>query len=295
MTARVEVSRRAITKDLFDQPGIPGSHVGAALVGAAFFVVAAVVVMAIGGQLLAPKDAYAPHLLSALRSPSSDYLLGTDGLGRDVLSRVIVGARTGVAGPALVAIAAMLVGSLVGLTSGYRGGWLDTLIMRVVDIVYSLPGVLVAVVVVGVLGGGYLLSCAVLTLTFAPSDIRIVRGLTLEQRALPYVEAARSLGVSRNRIMFFHIWPNCLPVIVANVFLNFAFAIVALSALSFLGLGVDPSTPDWGRMLSDGRTHLFDNPLIALGPGVMIVLTAASMKLIGDWAYEELAQRGRAR
>ena len=118
---------------------------------------------------------------------------------------------------------------------------------------------------------------------------------TLEQRALPYVEAARGLGLPRWKIIFLHILPNALPVVVATVFLHFAFALVSLSALSFLGLGISPDTPDWGRMLADGRPHLFVNPTAALVPGVMVVLTAASMNLLGDWAYEQLAARGRAR
>jgi len=260
-----------------------------------FIVVAVVAVFAIFGNLIAPYDPNEQNLLVGLTRPSSTYWLGTDDLGRDVFSRTIVGARTAVVGPILIALGAMLIGNTLGLIAGYKGGLVDSTIMRWVDLMWALPGLLVAIVVVGVLGGGYYLSVALLILLTAPYDTRIVRGATLEQRALPYVEAARTLGLSSKRIMVRHIWPNVLPLVVANTFLNFAFSLVTLSALSFLGLGVGPGTPDWGRMLAESQTLLFDNPAAALAPGGMIVITAASMNLIGDWLYERLSDRGRAR
>lgn len=254
-----------------------------------------VVVCAIFGSLIAPKDPDAQDLLVGVSPPGGEYWLGTDDLGRDVFSRTIVGAQTAIMGPILIALGAMLIGNALGLLAGYKGGWLDAGILRWVDLTYALPGLLVAIVIVGVLGGGYFVAVALLILLMSPYDTRIVRGATLEQRHLPYVEAARTLGLPARRIMTRHIWPNLLPFVVANTFLTFAFALVTLSALSFLGLGVGPGTADWGRMLSESRTLLFDNPAAALAPGVMIVLTAASMNLIGDWYYERLSDRGRAR
>ncbi len=165
----------------------------------------------------------------------------------------------------------MLIGNALGLVAGYFGGALDSGISRVVDLVYAMPALLVAIVVVGVLGGGYFLAVGLLVVLFSPVDTRIVRGATLDQRSRPYVEAARILGLPSRRIMLRHIWPNVLPLALANAFLTFAFAIVSLSALSFLGLGVGPGTPDWGRMLADSRTLLFDVPLAALAPGIAIV------------------------
>jgi peptide/nickel transport system permease protein len=128
-----------------------------------------------------------------------------------------------------------------------------------------------------------------------PFDTRVVRGATLEQTPRPYVEAARTLGVKDWRIMVWHIWPNVSPVAVANAFLNFAGSVGFLAALSFLGLGVPPGTPDWGLMLSEGLQDLFVNPVAVLAPGAMIVLTATSMNLIGDWLQERLSSRGAAR
>ena len=158
-----------------------------------------------------------------------------------------------------------------------------------------MPALLVAIVVVGVLGGGYFLAVGLLVILFSPVDTRIVRGATLDQRSRAYVEAARMLGLPSRRIMVRHIWPNVLPLALANAFLTFAFSIVSLAALSFLGLGVGPGTADWGRMLSDSRTLLFDVPAAALAPGIAIVVTAASVNVIGDWLYERLSDRGRAR
>src|SRR5207247_8153966 len=154
---------------------------------------------------------------------------------------------------------------------------------------------LVAIVVVGVLGGGYFRAVALLVILYAPFDTRIVRGATLEQRSRPYVEAARTLGLPRRRIMFGHIWPNVLPVAVANATLAFAFSLVSLASLSFLGIGVGPGTADWGRMLADSRTLLFQNPATALAPGIALVITAASVNIIGDWLFERLSDRGRIR
>jgi peptide/nickel transport system permease protein len=154
---------------------------------------------------------------------------------------------------------------------------------------------LVAIVLVGIFGGGYFVAVALLVVLYSPVDTRIVRSATLAQRNLPYVEAARVIGLSSRRIMLAHIWPNVLPLAVANAFLTFAFSLVSLSALSFLGLGVGPGTPDWGRMLSDSRTLLFDNPWSALAPGIALVLTAASVNIVGDWLFERLSDRGKLR
>jgi peptide/nickel transport system permease protein len=260
-----------------------------------FVLIALVAICAIFGTLIAPKDPHAQNLLVGVAPPSGDYWLGTDELGRDVLSRTIVGARTAVIGPVLIALGAMFIGNVLGLLAGYKGGWFDSGILRWADLMYALPGLLIAIVIVGVLGGGYFLAIVLLIFLTSPYDTRIVRGATLEQRPLAYVEAARTLGLSSRTIMARHIWPNILPFALANTFLNFAFALVTLSALSFLGLGVGPGTADWGRMLSESRTLLFDNPAAALAPGIMIVLTAACMNLIGDWFYETLSDRGRAR
>ena len=247
------------------------------------------------GPLLAPHDATYQDLLTGPSGPSGAHWLGTDTLGRDVASRIIVGARTAVLGPAVVACGAMLIGGALGLLSGYLGGAVDQSIMRWVDLMYALPGLLVAIVVVGVVGGGYWLAVGLLIFLSAPYDTRLIRGATLEQRSKPYVEAARTLGVSAQSIMRRDIWPNVFPVAIANTLLQFAFALVSLSALSFLGLGAPPGTPDWGRMLADNRPMLFDTPAAVLAPAGAIILTAVAVNLLGDLLEERFADRGRAR
>jgi peptide/nickel transport system permease protein len=266
-----------------------------AVVAVAAAIVLGVTACAVFGGTIAPHDPAAQDLVSTLAQPSRAHWLGTDDLGRDVLSRTIAGARTAVLGPLLIALGAMLIGNIFGLLAGYHGGLVDAVIMRVADLVYALPALLVAIVVVGVLGGGYYRAVALLVFLYCPFDTRLVRAATLEQRSRPYVEAARTLGLRRTRIIFVHIWPNVLAVAVANATLAFAFALVSLSALSFLGIGAGPGTADWGRMLADSRTLLFDNPATALAPGIALVVTAASVNVIGDWLFEQLSDRGQVR
>ncbi len=209
--------------------GRRGSRRLPVLIALCFLFIVAIAVCALFGALISPHDAASQDLLNTLKGPSGSHLFGTDALGQDVFSRTIVGARTAVVGPLVIAIGAMVVGNALGTLAGYRGGALDFAIMRWADLMYSLPSLVVAIVVV------------------------------------------------------------------ANTFLNFAFSLVALSGLSYLGLGVSPGTADWGRMIADNRNLLFQNPLAALGPAAALVLTATAVNLLGDWMYERLADRGRAR
>ncbi|MGI9015792.1 MAG: ABC transporter permease [Euzebya sp.] len=265
------------------------------LIALCFLFVVTVIILAVFGPTVAPQGPSAQDLATGVSSPSWAHWLGTDDLGRDVLSRVIVGTRTAIVGPALITLGATVLGGALGLLAGYRGGRIDMVVLRWADLMFALPGHLVAIVVVGVLGGGYWRAVAVLILLSSPYDTRLIRAATLEQRPRAYVEAARVLGLSSRRVALQHIWPNLTPLVLASAFLGFAYGLLALSALSFLGLGVGPGTADWGRMLAESRTLLFTNAAAALAPGVMIVLTAASMNLLGDWLEERLSDRGRAR
>lgn len=257
--------------------------------------VGTVVILAITGTLLAPHDPSAQDLVNSVQGPSGANLLGTDDSGRDIFSRIVAGARTAVMGPLAVVLGAMLLGTTFGMLAGYKGGWLDSVIMRVVDLMYALPGLLVAIVLLGVLGGGYWVAVAVLIALTTPYDTRLIRGATLEQRGLPYVDAARTVGRPPWRIMLRHIWPNILPLVIANAFLNFAFTLVALASLSFLGLGAGPGAAEWGQMLSDNLQLIEDNAWAPLAPGIALVLLAMSTNLIGDWVYELMSDRGRGR
>ena len=253
-------------------------------------IMAVVVICAFFGGAVAPDSPFTQRLEVGDTPPSAEFLAGTDLLGRDVLSRVIFGAWTALVGPMVVAVGAWVIATILGLVSGYLGGLVDSAIMRWVDFMLALPAPLIAIVVVGVVGGGYWTAVLVLIILFTAPDTRIVRSAVLEQRPRPYIDAARALGISKTRILFVHILPNVLPIILAYVVLDFAFALVNLAGLSFLGLGVEPGTPDWGRMLFENRTILFSNPMGLLLPAGMVILTAVSMNLIGDWLFERLTR-----
>jgi peptide/nickel transport system permease protein len=265
------------------------------LVVAAFVVAAIVLAMGLLGHLIEPANPSVQNLAEPLAGPTSAHWFGTDSLGRDVLSRVIAGTRTALLGPLAIAGGAVIIGNLLGLFAGYRGKLADATIMRWVDFMWSLPALLVIIVVAGALNGGYWTAVALLLLLSIPYDARIARAATLEQVQRPYVEAARTLGLSDWRVMFLHVWPNVSSITIPNAFLDFASALVALSTLSFLGLGVSPGTPDWGLMVAEGQDLLFTNPVGVLAPCAMIVLAAMSLNLIGDWLHERLASRGATR
>jgi peptide/nickel transport system permease protein len=272
-------------------PGVVGGRAVPVTVWIAATFVLVALVCAVFGRQIAPYPANAQDLLLGVTPPSAEHLAGTDLLGRDVLSRTIVGARTALLGPTIVAVGAFAIATVLGLLSGYIGGFIDSAVMRWVDFMFALPGPLIAIVIVGVAGGGFWTAVVVLVVLFTAPDTRIVRSAVLEQRPLPYIEAARTLGISRSRIMFLHILPNILPIVAAYVVLDFAFALVSLAGLSFLGLGVSPGQADWGRMLFENRTLLLTNPLAAILPATAIVVTAGSINIIGDWIYERMANR----
>ena len=256
-------------------------------------VVLLLVLAAALGQVLLPGwDTQ--DLATGVTMPGGGHLLGTDELGRDIARMVVAGARSTLAGAALVALGSMVIGNVLGLLAGYRGGWTDALVRRWADLLLALPALLVTIVVAGIGGGGYALAVGVLVVLTSPADIRLVRSAVLEQRHRAYVEAAETLGLSRFAVMTRHIWPNVLPVAVANALLNFAGAVVALSSLSFLGLGVPPGAPDWGRMLSENRTLLYDTPSAALAPAVLIVVAAVALNILGDRLFEAFSDRGRS-
>ena len=271
-----------------------GAFRGNAVIFASTLFVLFIAVLAIFGPLLAPKNPSAQNLTLGISGPSVDALFGTDSLGRDILSRTIAGARSAIIGPLLIAVGTAVISVVVGIYAGYRGGLLDSIIMRGVDLAYATPPLLLVVVVVGLLQGGYFVAVAVLILISAPYDIRVIRAVTVEQRALPYVEAARTLGLKQRQIMLRHIAPNVVPFVIVNSCLEFAFGLVTLSGLSFLGLGVPPGTADWGRMLNENRAVLFANAAAVLAPGVLLVLTAAAVNLLGDALGERLARTGIA-
>jgi peptide/nickel transport system permease protein/glutathione transport system permease protein len=248
--------------------------------------VGVMVLLVVAGGWLTPYDPGQQDLLRSAAGPGDGHWLGTDALGRDVLSQVVAGARTAVVGPLCVALGALLLGVSLGLVAGYRGGFLDAVTNRFADLIYAFAAMLLVIVVVGVIGDGYWFAVALLTLLSLPAQIRLCRSTTLVQARLPYVEAARTLGLPAPRIMFRHILPNILPTVVATLLLDFVGALISLSGLSYLGLGVPPGTPDWGELLRQGQSLLAVNPYMSLAPGLMIIITATGVTLLGDWMYD---------
>jgi peptide/nickel transport system permease protein len=245
-----------------------------------------ILLFAIAGAWIAPNATEQNVLLGAVPAGTDGHLFGTDLLGRDILGLSIAGTRSAVIGPVFIALGSMLLGMVLGTVSGYTGGWIDLLLTKYADLLLALPVTLIALVVAGLIDGGYWVTVLVLVVLFSPTDIRLMRSAVMTQATRPYIESARVLGLSRWRIMFRHVLPNVLPIAFATMLLNVAFALVAMSALSFLGLGVGPGEPDWGRQLSDGRDLLSQNAAAVIVPGVLIIIAAATINLLGDWIQE---------
>lgn len=184
---------------------------------------------------------------------------------------------------------------LLGLISGFTGGRIDAMIVRIGDVVYALPGLLVLIVVAGLFQGGYWLAVLLMIILASPAGIRLVRSVVITQRSLPYIEAAQTLGASSKRLMLMHILPNIIPTVVAIFLLDFVGGLVALSTLSFLGLGSPPGSADWGLMLAENRPLIDVNPWAAIVPALLLVIAAFSMTTLGDWLHSALEKRQSAR
>ena len=251
-----------------------------ALVG--LVIVVLVIFVAVAAPLLAPHDPNAQDVVNRLQSPSWAHPLGTDNLGRDELSRIIHGARASVLTTLAVGFAILLIGIVVGLVSGLAGGLLDGLAMRIVDVLLAFPSFLLALAVAGILGPGLLNLAIAMTAVWWVDYARLVRGLVLGVKGLPFVEAARALGVGRTRIALRHVLPNVAAPVIVLATLQTARLLLAIASLSFLGLGVGPPTAEWGSMLNDGKDFLATAPELMLWPGLSITIVALGLNLLGD-------------
>lgn len=249
---------------------------------AGLFLVAMILLVAVAAPLLAPHDPNAQDVLNQFRPPSARNLLGTDEFGRDELSRIIVGARISVLTTLAVGAAILAIGVLVGTVSGLAGGLLDGTIMRVVDVLLAFPSVLLALAVAGTLGPGLFHLSLAMTAVWWVDYARLVRGLVLSVKEQQYIESARALGVSGPRLALRHILPNIAPTVIVLATLQTARLLLALAALSFLGLGVGPPTAEWGAMLNDGKNFLDTAPQLMLYPGLAITITALGFNLLGE-------------
>ncbi len=238
--------------------------------------------VAIFAEYLTPFDPYVQNLESALTPPNSVNLLGTDRYGRDVLSRVIIGSQTTLCASLLLLSVISIVGSLIGAICGYNGGKLDTILMRISDIFLAFPQMVFAVAVAGILGGGLFNAAFALAIIGWTKYARIARGLTLTIRSLPYIDAAKMAGTSSIGILFSHILPNIAGAILVTAALDIGTIIMELAGLSFLGLGAQPPTAEWGAMMNNGRSMLQTASWVILSPGFAIFITVAIFNLLGD-------------
>ena len=255
------------------------------------FVILVVIVAACAlAPLIAPYDPDVNDLYNRLTMPSAEHLFGCDQNGRDLFSRVLFGGRTALLSAIGVVAISMIVGIPLGLASGYYGGFVDTAIMRVCDVVLSFPSLLLAFIFVAGLGRNTFNAVLALGIVYVPMLTRLTRSLTLVEKNKVYVAACVSLGYSDVRIMYRHILPNCISTILVQITLDIAYAILDMAALSFLGLGTQPPQADWGSMLDEGRAVLLMNPLLSLIPGLVIVVVVVSLNIFSDGLHQYLDQ-----
>jgi peptide/nickel transport system permease protein len=256
-------------------------------------IVAAIAAAASLAPWLAPANPTAPVFGAILRPPDPGHPFGTDQLGRDVLSRVIYGARIALTVGLVTVLAAGFVGCLLGLASGYAGGWLDAAVTRLADVQLSFPFILLALVVNAIIGGGLRNIIVSLAVAGWPLYVRVVRGEVLALRRREYVQAAVAAGATARRVLWRHVLPNVMTPIVVISTLQVSQFIIAEATISFLGFGVQPPTPAWGSMVSDGRNYIFFAWWLTAFPGAALALTALGVNLTGDWLRDALDPRLR--
>ncbi len=246
-------------------------------------ILVALVLIAALAPWIAPHDPFAQDLATRLKPPGTPgYLLGSDGLGRDILSRMIWGARITLYIVALVALVAPIAGLFVGTVAGYAGGWTDRILMRITDIFLAFPRLVLALAFVAALGAGIENAVLAISLTAWPPYARIARAETLTIRNSDYIHAVRLQGAGPLRIITRHIWPLCISSLVVRVTLDMAGIILAAAGLGFLGLGAQPPTPEWGAMISEGRKFILDFWWVATMPGLAIFTVSLAFNLLGD-------------
>ena len=258
-----------------------------ALVAGAFVLL--LVVVAIAAPWIVPYDAETYFDYDALNaSPSLAHLFGVDSLGRDIFSRIVMGARISLAAGFLSVAAGSVVGTVLGLVAGYYEGWWDRIIMRLCDVLFAFPGILLAIGIVAILGGGMANVVAAVAIFSIPTFARLVRGNTLAQKHLTYVEAAKSLGASDRTIILRHIFPGTISAVVVYFSLRIGTSIITAASLSFLGMGAQPPTPEWGAMLDAARSDMLVAPHEAIFPALAIFLTVLAFNLLGDGLRDAL-------
>ncbi|MGD9142956.1 MAG: ABC transporter permease [Dehalococcoidia bacterium] len=239
-------------------------------------------ITAVFGPLFSPYDPVTQNLMATLAAPSGEYLLGTDYLGRDTLSRLIYGARMSLMVGVVAVGIASIVGMAIGLMAGFYGSWVNAVLMRIVDTLMSFPMILLALLLAGLLGGGLTNVMIALGVALIPAYARLMCGQVLSIRETDYVMAAKSTGSRNFRIMLRHILPNALPPLIVLITMQIGAAILAEAGLSYLGIGISPPTATWGSMVSDGFQFLMTNPLLSFLPGLAIMIVVFAFNMVGD-------------
>ncbi|MDA8344820.1 MAG: ABC transporter permease [Thermaerobacter sp.] len=259
----------------------------------ALWVLVVVILAAILAPLLSHQSPVAQNLSQALQPPSPAHLLGTDEYGRDEFARVLFGARTALETGLIIVAISLSIGTLWGLLTAYYGGIWDMVLMRVADIFMAFPFLLLALMIVAALGPGLVQAEIAIAITYLPVYARLVRSVGLGIKQLEFVQAAKSLGARDALIIRRHFLPNLLPTLLVQATLNVGTAIIDVAGLSFLGMGVQPPTADWGAMLSDGQNFILLSPWLVLAPGIAILIVVLASNLVGDGLREALDPRSR--
>lgn len=252
----------------------------AAMLGLVIFLVG--VLIAMFAPLIMTHDYAAMDVAARLQGPSAEHFFGTDELGRDLFSRVIYGSRYSLAIGVCAILLAAVIGVILGVIAGYFGGWVDNLIMRFLDVIQSIPALLLVIVIAAVLGTGFAMTVLALSVSYIPAIARLLRASILEVREQEYIEAAHSINCSKLQIIIQHILPNSFAPVIVNLTMGVAGCITASATLSFIGLGVRPPEPEWGALLTGGREFMRTCPYMVIFPGIAIMITVLALNLFGD-------------
>lgn len=253
----------------------PGARVG--------LVMLAIICLAcIFAPVIAPYGVNEMDVANMFKGPSSSHICGTDGMGRDVFTRLLYGGRYSLALGLCAAVFGSVVGTIIGSIAGYFGGKVETIIMRIMDIWSSLPSILLCILISAVLGSGFFNTVLALSVGNVPVGVRLIRGQILAERSKEYLEAAESIKCSKISIMFRHLLPNVISPVIVDATMGIGMTITMAAALSYIGLGVQPPTPEWGAMLADARSHILNYPYLIMFPGLIIAVTVLAINLIGD-------------
>jgi peptide/nickel transport system permease protein len=278
-----------------------GRRYGSPALVAAYVILGLFVLVAIFGPLLAPYPPNQTDLPAALEGPSAEHLLGTDRYGRDVLSRILVGARVSLYVGLSVGALSLLIGGVIGALGGYFGGWVDRVVVFIINLLLAFPGFILALAIVAIRGPSLENVIIAIAISDAPRVASVMRVVVIGVRNREFVQASETMGAGWMRMLFQHVIPNALPPVVVIATVGAAFAILSEAGLSFLGLGVAPPQATWGNIIADGRDYLRSDPLLTIAPGVCIALVVIALNLLGDGLRDTLdprmrraTQRGRA-